>query len=274
MKIDINKLAEHFARTPFQVETVFCEVHNPGDAGWQMSSPFPGFVFPLSGKAEFLFDGTPYLLKAGTVVHGGANMRLDKRVVGKSKWEYILVLYKIVAPEPEDMTLSQEHFELQVGESLRLMELLRHLYQASSQPGGIASFRVETLFRNVLEEMFICARNQTNGGAQALFEQATEYIHEYYMEPLTLTRLAGQNNVSNNRLVYVFRKYAGMGPGDYILQYRLNRAKELLPGSDAPLRELVQSVGFSDPFHFSKLFKKYFGVSPSEYRQKFLNNTC
>lgn len=274
MKIDINKLAEHFAHTPFILEGVYHYIREPGEAGWQKTMPYPGFIFPLGGRAQFLFEGTPYLAKVGNVIHGGSDMSLDKRVVGKVKWEYLLVLYKIVVPEPERFMLSKVHFELQVGESSRLMEMLRRLHQVSSQPGGIAAFHVETLFRNILDEIFICARNQTNEGAQALFEQATAYIHEFYMEPLTLTRLAEQNNVSNNRLVYVFRKYSGMGPGDYILQYRLNRAKELLPISKAPLRELAMSVGFSDSFHFSKLFKKHFGLSPNEYRENFLNNTC
>lgn len=274
MKIDINKLAEHFTHTSFQMEGIYHNVRKPGEAGWQKSLPFPGFIFPIGGRAQFAFNGTPYLAKAGSIIHGGANMSLDKRVVGKSKLEFLLILYKVIAPEPEGLTLTDAHFEVQVGESPRLMELLHRLHQVSSQPGGIATFHAETLFRNVLDEMFICARNQSNEGAQALFQQVAEYIHEFYMEPLTLARLAEQNNVSHNRLVYVFRKYAGMGPGDYILQYRLNRAKELLPISKAPLRELAQAVGFNDPFYFSRAFKKHFGVSPSEYRKKFMNNTC
>lgn len=268
MKIDINKLAEHFAYTSFKVEGVYRCVRNPGDAGWQITSPFPGFIFPLVGNAQFRFDNTLYSAKPGNIIHGGANMSLDKCVVGKSKWEHLLVLYKILELEPEDFTLSNAHFELSTGESLRMTQLLQRLYQVSSRPGGIISFRIETLFRDVLDEMFMCVSNKTSSGAQSLFEQATAYIHEFYMEPLTLTRLAEQNGVSHNRLVYVFRKYAGMGPGDYILQYRLNRSKELLLASKAPLWELVQAIGFNDPFHFSKVFKKHFGISPSEFRKK------
>ncbi|HCA30295.1 MAG TPA: AraC family transcriptional regulator [Ruminococcaceae bacterium] len=274
MKIDINKLAEHFARTPFQVETVYHAVQKPGDAEWQMSSPFPGFIFPLCGKARFQFEDTPYLAKMGSIIHGGANMSLDKKVVGNAKWEYILVLYKIVAPEPEGMTLSEAHFELQVGESPCLIELLHRLHQVYRQPGGIMSFHVERLFRDILDEMFFCARNQTNGGAQALFEQVAAYIHEHYSESLTIPSLAAQSGVNKNRVAYVFYKYAGMGPGDYILQYRLKRAQELLMVSRAPLRELAQAVGFNDPFYLSKAFKKQFGISPSEFRKQFINNTC
>ncbi len=274
MKIDINKLAEHFARTSFQVETVYRYVREHGMCYNAHSEPFPGFVFPLNGKAEFVFNGKSYILAPGNVVHGGAHMRLNRRVLGNTRWEYLLILYSITASEPKGFNLPKEHFELATGQSPRLAELLYRLWNISSQPGGVAMFQTETLFRDVLEEVFVCARNQTSGDAQDLFEQVSAYIHERYMEHLTVPRLAEQSGVNRNRLAYVFNKYAGMGPGDYLLQYRLNRAKELLIASKAPLHEIAQATGFNDPFHFSKVFKKQFGISPSEFRDKFINNTC
>ena len=273
MKIDINKLAEHFARTSFQVETVYRCVREPGMYYNAYSKPFPGFVFPLSGKAEFIFNGTPYILAPGNIVHGGAHMQLNSRVLGNTRWEYLLILYNITVPEPKGFNLSKEHFELAVGQSLRLTQLLNRLRHISSQPGGVAMFQTETLFREILEEVFVCMRNQTNGDAQKLFEQVSAYIHERYMEALTVPILAEENGVNRNRLAYVFHKYAGMGPGDYLLQYRLNRAKEILLSSKAPLHEVAQAAGFNDPFHFSKAFKKQLGISPSEFRSKFINNT-
>jgi AraC-like DNA-binding protein len=65
-----------------------------------------------------------------------------------------------------------------------------------------------------------------------------------------------------------------MGPGDYLLQYRLNQAKKLLITNRSPLHEVAQAAGFNDPFHFSKAFKKQFEISPSDFRAKFINNTC
>lgn len=274
MKIDINRLAEHFAHTPFQVVDVLHYTFEAGWTGWQETMPYPGFLFQLGGNAELVFNGTAYQLFPGNVVHGGADMRLDMHVAGKAKWEYILVLYRIQGPEPKGICLTETHFELPVAQSLRLTELLQRLCRVSSQPGGIPAFQTETLFREVLNELFVCAHNQSSGSAQALFEQVSAYIHEHYMEALTIPRLAEQNGISRNRLAYVFYKYGGMGPGDYLLQYRLNRARELLLFNNAVLREIAQATGFNDPFYFSKAFKKKFGISPSEFRKKFINNTC
>ena len=186
MEIQLNKLAGHFARTAFQVEGVYHYSIDPGRWGCGKTAPFPGFILPLGGQAQFHFDGTPYLAGVGNVIHGGAGMSLDKRVIGNTKWEYILVLYDIRKPEPEGFTLEKAHFELITGQSPRLAELLRRLWRVSRQPGSIPAFQRETMFRCVLEEVFICARNQTNGGDQSLFKQVSDYIHEYYMDTFTI----------------------------------------------------------------------------------------
>ena len=92
------------------------------------------------------------------------------------------------------------------------------------------------------------------------------------MDSLTVRGLAEQNEVTENRLFYVFSKYAGMGPGDYLIACRLNRAKELLTTIGASVSEVAKSVGYSDPLYFSRSFRKRFKMSPSEFREKFRNN--
>jgi len=272
MKMDINRLAEHFARTSFRVEQVCRYVRDPGMSCDDCTEAFPGFVFPLRGKAEFDFSGTSYALSPGHVVHGGARMPLNRRVTGNSKWEYLLVLYRICAPEPSGFSLSKAHFQLTPGQSPRLMELLELLWRSSREPGGISAFQTETLFRTVLEELFVCVRNQSNDGEQALFEQVSRYIHEHYMDGLSVRALAEQNDINENRLFYVFKKYTGMGPGKYLMTYRLNRAKECLLASDAPIGEVAKSVGYADALYFSRIFKKQVGLSPAQFRGRFRNN--
>ncbi|MGW9124896.1 helix-turn-helix transcriptional regulator, partial [Paenibacillus chitinolyticus] len=73
---------------------------------------------------------------------------------------------------------------------------------------------------------------------------------------------------------YVFRTHAGMGPAEYLLKYRLNMAQRMLFTSDVPVQQIAQAVGIADPFYFSRVFKKQFGISPTKYREKFINNPC
>ncbi len=270
--LKLNHLVEHFSNLSFRVKGVYQYKIEPGAVGMQNSAPYPGFIFPMSGQAQFSFDGTPYLAQVGKVIHGGANMSLGKRVVGNARWEYISVLYEISAPEPKGICLTDTHFELDMGYSPRMEGLLCRLWKASNQPGVLPVFQTEALFRCVLEEVFVNTRNRANDGTHTLFEQAASYIQEHYMDSLSVKGLAEQNGVNENRLFYVFQKLAGMGPGEYLMAYRLNRAKELLVTGVVPVSQVAKSVGYADAFYFSRIFKKHFGVSPSQWRETFRNN--
>ncbi|HIT91243.1 MAG TPA: helix-turn-helix domain-containing protein [Candidatus Merdenecus merdavium] len=271
MKIEVNKLAEYFAHIPIEVEGIYRFTQKPGKSWPSYTEAFPGFVFPLKGRVEFSFNGTPYIFTPGKVIHGGARMELAEKG-SDTKWEYLLVLYQTSGVEPEEWSFSSSHFEMQVGYSPRLYDLLERLWKVSFQSGGLPAFQTKALFYNVLEEVFTCVRNQTNDSSKTLFDQVSKYIHEHYSEGLTISMLTKQNGVNRNRLSYVFNKYSGMGPGDYLLSYRLNRAKELLVVENVSIKEIALAVGFSDPLYFSRIFKKQFALSPSEYRKRFINN--
>ncbi|MFX3649960.1 MAG: helix-turn-helix transcriptional regulator [Paenibacillus sp.] len=273
MKVDINQLAAHFAHIPFQVEGVYRYARNPGVPHADYTDSFPGFVFPLTGKIQFQFDGTPYIFSPGKVVHGGANMKLDQTVFNKNDWEYILVLYRICSSDLEESSYSHQHFELSTGQSPRLIELITRLWHVYNQHGGISRFQTEMLFRDVLNETLLCVdHRQQNCESDVLFERVSSYIQEYYDQSFTVASLAEQNNVNRNRLSYVFRRHAGMGPAEYILKYRIHMAAQMLLANGASVQQIAETVGIADPFYFSRVFKKQYGVSPTEYRQKFINN--
>ncbi|TGV31320.1 AraC family transcriptional regulator [Mesorhizobium sp. M00.F.Ca.ET.186.01.1.1] len=273
MKIDVDQLAKHFAHIPFQVEGVYRYARDPGVPHADYTDSYPGFVFPLTGKVQFQFNGTPYILSPGKVVHGGAKMSLAQKMFDKTNWEYILVQYRICDAELEASSFSHQHFELATGQSPRLIELIMRLWHVYNQRGGISMFQTEMLFRDVLNEALLCVANRQNSyEPHALFERVAQYIHEHYYQSLTIASLAEQHNVNRNRLSYVFRRYAGMGPAEYLLKYRINMAQEMLVTSELPVQQIAQTVGIADPFYFSRVFKKQLGISPTEYREQFINN--
>lgn len=113
------------------------------------------------------------------------------------------------------------------------------------------------LFRDVLNEALVCVDNRQNScESHTLFERVTNYIHEYYYQSLTIASLAEQHNVNRNRLSYIFRRHAGMGPAEYLLKYRINAAQEMLFTSDAPVQQIAQTVGMADPFYFSRVVQE------------------
>lgn len=266
LEIELNRLVQHMATTLFQVRGVYRYNIPIGTNGKQKTAPYPGFIFPLSGCAQYQFNNTPYLVKDGIIVHGLADATMHKRVVGEQNWEFISILYETYQ-EPAGLKLAKTHFDLSIVPSPQLLELLHQIHAASNRPGGFSAFQVETLFRRILQEMFLCARNQMQHDAQELFETVSEYIHTHYMDVLSVSSLAQQNGVNENRLFYVFQKYAGIGPGDYLRTYRLNRGRDLLVTSTLPINVIAEQIGYPDALYFSRIFKKNFGLSPSKYRQ-------
>ena len=67
---------------------------------------------------------------------------------------------------------------------------------------------------------------ENNYESHTLFERISSYVHKYYYKDITINALAEQNNVNRNRLSYVFRKHAGMGPAEYLLNYRIKMAQK------------------------------------------------
>ena len=272
MEIDLNKLVTHFANNHFKVQTVSHYKISPGSKGFEKSAPLPGFIFPIHGRAKYSFNGTPYITEVGSIVHGGANMDLGKQVIDNSNWEFIIVLYDINYLNKSGLNLHNIHFKLDIGGNPKLTSLLWRLKDVSEKEHEIARFQRENIFRSILEEIFISVQNRQNKGIEALFRQVSSYIHNHYMDNITVKELAEKNEVNENQLFYAFNKYAGMGTGEYIKQYRLNCAKELLINSENTICRIAESVGYMDPLYFSRIFKRNFGIAPSIYRDKFRNN--
>ncbi len=89
------------------------------------------------------------------------------------------------------------------------------------------------------------------------------------MENFSISQLSHGFGINENRLFYIFNKNIGIGAGEYLLKYRFAKAKELIVTTDIPIGKIGESVGYHDPLHFSKMFKKIYGESPSLARKSF-----
>lgn len=96
---------------------------------------------------------------------------------------------------------------------------------------------------------------------------ACDYINEHLTQPLELQEIATFSHVSINHLIVLFRAHLGITPSRYIWQLRCHRAAELLSSTSIAVGMIAEQTGFSSPYHFSKLFKQQFQVSPQNYRK-------
>jgi AraC family transcriptional regulator len=83
---------------------------------------------------------------------------------------------------------------------------------------------------------------------------------------LSMTELAELTGLSTSHFARCFRKSVGLPPHSYVKRRRVERARELLTGTDLPVAEIALVTGFSDQSHFTRRFREIIGVPPGAYR--------
>ncbi len=95
---------------------------------------------------------------------------------------------------------------------------------------------------------------------------ASRYIELHFREKFSLKKMAGALYLNGSYLLRTFKKHTGYTPLAYHNHIRCERAKELLLHSDDSVSDIGEAVGFVSSAHFSHVFKKEEGCSPSRYR--------
>jgi YesN/AraC family two-component response regulator len=103
-------------------------------------------------------------------------------------------------------------------------------------------------------------------GSRKFYKQMQRYIELNYRKNISLTDISQALHANQNYLCRLYKSYSGVNLFDDILHRRIEKAKECLRASEWKIYEVAEYVGFEDPGYFSRVFKKYTGVSPKEYK--------
>jgi AraC-like DNA-binding protein len=97
---------------------------------------------------------------------------------------------------------------------------------------------------------------------------ARSYIERSLSDPISVGGIAAYCGLDRHYLCRIFRKCTGMTTQQYLVDRRMSRARALLGSGTLSVGDAARSVGYTDCFNFSKMYKKYFGVSPSQARRE------
>jgi two-component system, response regulator YesN len=113
--------------------------------------------------------------------------------------------------------------------------------------------------------------NKRQNTTAILLEKAKDYIkNNYGNNELSIQKLADHLHISPSYLSMIFKKYAGVTFLKYLVNIRLEAAKELLGNTDLKTSEIAEEIGYPEINYFSYFFKKNFGMSPREYKNKYV----
>ena len=103
-------------------------------------------------------------------------------------------------------------------------------------------------------------------------EEIRRYIDENYYRAITIDAIATHLYLNKNYLRTVFVRHYGLSPKQYLQRTRMQRAAFLLQSTEESVTLIATSVGYEDTLLFSRMFKKYFGASPRDYRNQTYRN--
>ncbi|MBB6694843.1 helix-turn-helix domain-containing protein [Cohnella xylanilytica] len=137
---------------------------------------------------------------------------------------------------------------------------------------GISRFRtldsLENWMIQVMRGILAFKREHRIPKKKNLIAEVKEYVSKHYQESITLADLAARFYLSPIYLSQLFKQRTGDTYLNYVVQVRIDRAKELLENTDLKVYEICQKVGYSDTQHFARLFERLTGSKPSEYRKR------
>lgn len=124
-------------------------------------------------------------------------------------------------------------------------------------------------FKKLLDGARSFYNNLKQNQNRKAIEMVKAYICDHYKEEVNLNDAASLVFLNPKYLGELFKKETGINFSDYVINYRLDVAKELLKDVKYRTNEVAEMVGYKDAKHFSKLFKKIVGVNPAEYKKMF-----
>ncbi len=178
-------------------------------------------------------------------------------------------LFKIIFPQESKDTSYLGVFDYTF-ELKHIFETMFHEYTAQKE--GYNSVLLGCLIQLLICFMRLYETQYTHSTSHSIKEKyltnILQYIQTHYTESLSLQELASIALLSPNYLCKVFKDVTGRSISEYIQQLRLKKVCDLLETYDYSLEEIAQEVGYQNAGYLSRVFKKEYGQTPSEYRRK------
>ena len=248
-----------------------CEpLHSPGPG------VRPNYVihYILEGAGQYKVDGQRFHLEAGQGFILEPNVLTFYQADQTRPWSYVWVGFS--GPRaPEYLSylgFNHNHLIFKSSESERIRDLVFQMLGS-----GKNSPKNEFYLHGLFFEFFSCLIDEDMPQQQEdldhnrettnrYLREAIAYIQQHFSEGLRVSDLADHVAVSRGYLYQIFNETLGMSPKQYLTNFCMTRATELLTLDDQPVEEVAKSCGYPNPVAFSALFRKRMGMSPTQYR--------
>lgn len=123
--------------------------------------------------------------------------------------------------------------------------------------------------QKIYRTFYFCNRKKKASGVRREILQIENYVKQHYSEEIDLNTISELLNMCPSHISNLFKKETGINFSSYLTKVRMEAAQQLLQNSDTLIYEIAESTGYSNSGYFGKVFKKFFGITPEEYKRKY-----
>lgn len=248
----------------------------------------PEFCHIIKGEVEYHLPQQVYALKAGDAIYVNSNVLHMIRPHNGCEGAVILpqVFNKLLLIGYHRSAFDMKYFRPIINAQNLPCYVMRHDNEEDAQMINLLDicyrcaekeeFGYELQVRNYISSLWLKlyrivepqlrAQDNEQDKTNLRLKQMLAYIGENYSEKIMLKEIAASACISERECIRCFRKYMQLTPGQYLQEYRIDAAANLLMHTDLPVTEIALQCGFENSSYFSKIFKQLMHCTPKMYR--------
>ena len=242
--------------------------------------PFYELYFLVSGHRRFLMKHTVFDVEPGNLLII-PRMQLHRATsTSKTGYDrYVLYFSEQQASRLEDMIGKEALTEMIKGGCIKLPGFISRQIQKDMEqiqeelknPSTLSEAIATHLFHGILINTlrYGSKKERLVGESADKVQMIAKYISEHYNDEITLTMAANMAYLEKTYFSKRFKSLTGFGFQEYLLQTRILAAEKMLLETNITISKISESCGFSCSNYFGDVFRRYKGISPSEYRKKY-----
>jgi AraC-like DNA-binding protein len=233
-------------------------------------SGFPVYLmeYVLDGVGNLTLDGVQHTLKRGCLYWYGPDVPCH--LVTDPERPLVKIFFAFRCPDgsPSERYGLQRHFIGSNRGGDLVGNLVRMLFEEACSANR-TSWRICCSYLDII--LMKCVRSEVlerhaSEKAWHVFREIKELIEDNYLELGRMEDIAAKAGLSSAYISRLFRRYHHMTPYSFLVQKKMEYALDLLRQQNISVQQAAAMTGFEDPFHFSRVFKRFKGISPSAVR--------
>ena len=232
------------------------------------SFPYMGIEFVAHGKGTAVLNGKTHSLASGTLFSYGPG--ISQEIICDPQEPMVKYFLDFSGNRAKQLL---EHHGPAMGEALQTSapgevmaiweEIIRTGLRATPFSARIVTVLLEYLLLKIAETAIPLGSSGTP--AFSTYRRCRQWIETHALKLNSLEQMASECHIDPAYLCRLFRRFDHQSPYQCLLKFKMNHAAQLLQIPGIAVKQVADSVGFNDPGHFSRVFKKQEGLSPAQF---------